>query len=81
MTFDAKEEDGAVWLLLPETDDLDKVLAVDKWMIKKATSEAYAKGSAGTLEIIGPSGMSGPMGKLGDGKGGVLEACGGKIEW
>ena len=36
ISFEAKEEDGSVYLLLPETEDLDRVLSTDKWMIRQA---------------------------------------------
>lgn len=32
MTFDVKDEDGALYLLLPPKDELDAILGTEKWM-------------------------------------------------
>ncbi|CAG8575818.1 8134_t:CDS:2, partial [Paraglomus occultum] len=35
MTFDVKIENEHVWLLVPPTEELDKLLGTSKWMVKK----------------------------------------------
>ncbi|CAE7217581.1 unnamed protein product, partial [Rhizoctonia solani] len=60
LTFDAKEEEGVISVLLPESDALDSVIGTSKWMVRQATAEAYGKGSAGMIEIIGPDGRVAP---------------------
>ncbi|CAE6540498.1 unnamed protein product [Rhizoctonia solani] len=60
LTFDAKEEEGVISVLLPDCDALDAVIGTSKWMIRQATAEAYGKGSAGMIEIIGPDGRVAP---------------------
>lgn len=35
-TFDAKEEDGRIFLRLPPTDELDDLLSTNKWKVRKA---------------------------------------------
>lgn len=42
ISFEAKEEDGFVYLLLPEKDDLDAVLSTDKWMIRQVRHSALS---------------------------------------
>jgi len=56
MTFEAKEENGDVLLLLPPSDALDAVLGTSKWMIRKAEeeSQAIATGTSG-VSIAGPT--------------------------
>ncbi|KAK0568798.1 hypothetical protein OC861_001575 [Tilletia horrida] len=56
LTFEAKAEEGVVYLLLPPTDALDAVLSTTKWMIRKAEeeSEALVGGKSG-VEIAGPT--------------------------
>jgi hypothetical protein len=57
ITFDARFTDkGEVELLLPETDELDAVLATKKWMVQQAKSEALGLGASGRVDIVGPDG-------------------------
>ncbi|KAE8216194.1 hypothetical protein CF327_g652 [Tilletia walkeri] len=58
MTFEAKEDDGTVHLLLPPSDALDAVLSTTKWMIRKAQEESEALavgGGKSGVEIAGPT--------------------------
>ncbi|MCO5555801.1 hypothetical protein L7F22_009346 [Adiantum nelumboides] len=41
MTFKCKEEDGKVFINLPDTDSLDAILSTSKWMIRKAKEESH----------------------------------------
>lgn len=56
MAFETREQDGEISLLLPEPEELDAVMGTSKWMIRQATAEAYGRGGAGQIEIIGPDG-------------------------
>ncbi|KAF8599087.1 nitrite reductase [Ceratobasidium sp. AG-I] len=81
LTFDAKEEDGQIFVLLPEPDALDAVIGTSKWMIRQATAEAYGKGSAGMIEIVGPDGRVAPeiaKASCADGSSGCGDS---KLEW
>ncbi|KAG8710109.1 hypothetical protein FRC11_004844, partial [Ceratobasidium sp. 423] len=60
LTFDAKEEEGVISVLLPDSDALDSIIGTSKWMVRQATAEAYGKGSAGMIEIVGPDGRVAP---------------------
>lgn len=85
MAFEAKEENGDILLLLPPSDDLDSLIGTSRWMVRKATAEAYGKNLATALEIVGPSDAAVAM-ELGDeapAPAGV-HACGSgasKLEW
>ncbi|KAF5373008.1 hypothetical protein D9758_001490 [Tetrapyrgos nigripes] len=65
LTFDVKEEDGGIFLLLPDESDLDPIIGTSKWMVKQATAKTLENG-AEAIEIVGPS------------EGGC---SGGKLEW
>ncbi|KAL7410257.1 NADPH nitrite reductase [Mrakia frigida] len=85
ITFDAKEEDGDLYIRLPPVDELDAVLGTSKWMVTQATSEALGRGAATKiLEIVGPEdegsahGHGGAEAPSGDSCGG---GGGGKLAW
>ncbi|KAB5593146.1 Nitrite reductase (NAD(P)H) large subunit [Ceratobasidium theobromae] len=80
LTFDTKEEDGVISVLLPEPDALDAVIGTSKWMVRQATAEAYGKGSAGMIEITGPDGRVAP-GAVGVGCGSGSGCGDSKLEW
>lgn len=80
LTFDAKEQDGVISVLLPEPDALDAVIGTSKWMVRQATAEAYGRGSAGMIEIIGPDGRVAP--EIAKASCGAGSGCGdSKLEW
>jgi len=74
ISFDVKEENGDVYLLLPETADLDEVLGTQKWMVRAATANLHERIQATQIELVGPDGrvQSGCSGEL---------CAGGKLEW
>lgn len=78
---------GDISLLLPPPDDLDALIGSSKWMVKKATAEAFGKNAAtAILEIVGPSGEteegSGAKAAGGDCATDAGTGCGGsKLEW
>ncbi|KAF8733415.1 BFD-like [2Fe-2S] binding domain, partial [Rhizoctonia solani] len=80
LTFDAREEDGVISVLLPDSDALDSVIGTSKWMVRQATAQVYGKGSAGMIEIIGPDGRVAPEIAKAACAGG--SSCGdSKLEW
>jgi nitrite reductase (NAD(P)H) len=80
LTFEAKEEEGVIYVLLPEPDALDAVLGTSKWMVRQATAEAYGKGSAGMIEITGPDGRVAP--EIAKASCSAGSTCGdSKLEW
>ena len=59
ITFEAKEQDGDVYLLLPPEADLDDAIGTSKWMVKQATADVYGRGAAtavepNVIELVGP---------------------------
>ena len=56
VAFETREQDGEISLLLPTSDELDAVMGTSKWMITQSMAEAYGRGGAGQIEIIGPDG-------------------------
>lgn len=59
ITFEAKEQDGDVYLLLPPEADLDDAIGTSKWMVKQATADVYGRGAAtavepNAIELVGP---------------------------
>ncbi|WVW80433.1 nitrite reductase [NAD(P)H], large subunit [Kwoniella bestiolae CBS 10118] len=58
LTFQARlGEDGqSVQVKLPPAEDLDSVIGSSKWMVKKATAEAFGRNAATAIEIVEPSG-------------------------
>ncbi|OCF75267.1 nitrite reductase [NAD(P)H], large subunit [Kwoniella mangroviensis CBS 8886] len=58
LTFQAKiDESGQfVEVKLPPEEDLDSVIGSSKWMVKKATAEAFGRNAATAIEIVEPSG-------------------------
>ncbi|EAU81298.2 nitrite reductase [Coprinopsis cinerea okayama7 len=85
MAFEAREDPdgtGAIQVLLPPADDLDSLIATEKWLVRQAESEALGLNAATQIEILGPRGeiLSG----LGVNGGGGCDssACGdSKLEW
>jgi nitrite reductase (NAD(P)H) len=65
LTFEVKEENGSILVLLPEESDLDPIIGTSKWMVRQATAQTLESG-AQSIEIVGPS------------EGGC---SGGKLEW
>jgi nitrite reductase (NAD(P)H) len=57
LTFDVREENNGLVMLLPEPDELDAVIGTSKWMVRQATAEMFGRGGAGQVEIVGPDGM------------------------
>jgi nitrite reductase (NAD(P)H) len=47
---------NTISLLLPDPEHLDSILATSKWMVRKATAEAFGKNAATQVEIVGPDG-------------------------
>jgi nitrite reductase (NAD(P)H) len=56
LTFDVREENDDLVMLLPEPDELDAVIGTSKWMVRQATAEMFGRGGAGQVEIVGPGG-------------------------
>ncbi|QRV85667.1 nitrite reductase (NAD(P)H) large subunit [Ceratobasidium sp. AG-Ba] len=81
LTFDAKEEGGQILVLLPGPDELDAVIGTSKWMVRQATAEAYGKGSAGMIEIVGPDGRIAPESAQAACGGGESGCGNSKLEW
>ncbi|KIJ36943.1 hypothetical protein M422DRAFT_61081 [Sphaerobolus stellatus SS14] len=73
ITFEVKEENGYIYLLLPELQDLDEVLGTEKWMVRAAASQGYEAVGATQVELVGPDGRV-QSGCTGD-------SCGGKLDW
>jgi nitrite reductase (NAD(P)H) len=79
ITFDAKEEDGAISLLLPPVDQLDPVLGRSKWMIRQATAEVHGRAPASQIDIVGPDGKI--KTSVNGCASGDSTACGGPLDW
>ncbi|KAJ9104552.1 hypothetical protein QFC21_002049 [Naganishia friedmannii] len=67
ITFEAKEQDGDVYLLLPPEDALDDAIGTSKWMVKQATADVYGRGAATavepkSIELVGPKDEIDPNG-------------------
>ena len=77
ITFDVKVEDGSddIYVLLPEPEHLDQVIATSKWMVKRDTAKLL-DGEESTIEIVGPDDGQAAQ------SGGCASACGDKkLEW
>ncbi|KAF8587207.1 nitrite reductase [Ramaria rubella] len=74
LAFEAKEDQGNIYLLLPDPEELDEILGSDKWMVKAATAQLHSRGGATQIELVGPDGRV-QQGCV-DG-----ECSGGKLEW
>ncbi|KAG9119852.1 hypothetical protein FRC07_004917 [Ceratobasidium sp. 392] len=81
LTFDAKEEEGQIFVSLPNPDELDAVIGTSKWMVRQATAEAYGKGSAGMIEIVGPDGRVAPESAKAACGGGQSGCGNSRLEW
>ncbi|CAG8477667.1 9928_t:CDS:2 [Ambispora leptoticha] len=68
MTFDVKIEDNHVWLNLPHTEELDRILGTKKWMVNKNHIKKERKPNVVRL---------GNTVEVGCGNGG----CGDKLDW
>jgi nitrite reductase (NAD(P)H) len=67
ITFEAKEQDGDVYLLLPPEEALDDAIGTSKWMVKQATADVYGRGAATavepkSIELVGPKDEIDPNG-------------------
>jgi nitrite reductase (NAD(P)H) len=82
ITFEVKEQDGDVYLLLPPESDLDDAIGTSKWMVKQATADVYGRGAAtavepNAIELVGPKDEIDPNGGRTAGAG-----CGdSKLDW
>ncbi|GAA5833254.1 hypothetical protein JCM9279_001468 [Rhodotorula babjevae] len=83
LAFDVKEENGDLLVQLPPPDELDALIGSSKWMVRKATAEAFGRNAATKIEIIGPSGEVDEDKKAaGTECGEADKACGEhKLEW
>ncbi|BGP40530.1 hypothetical protein JCM10449v2_004492 [Rhodotorula kratochvilovae] len=83
LAFDVKEENGDLLVQLPPPDELDALIGSSKWMVRKATAEAYGRNAATKIEIIGPNGEVDEDKKAaGTECGEADKACGEhKLEW
>ncbi|CAG8731479.1 17681_t:CDS:1, partial [Acaulospora morrowiae] len=56
MTFEIKVEDNHVWLSLPPSNELDRILGTSKWIVtKNSAKKDVAKKSQGSngIQIVG----------------------------
>ncbi|GAA5967842.1 hypothetical protein JCM11641_005783 [Rhodosporidiobolus odoratus] len=84
LAFDVKEENGDILVQLPPPDELDAFIGSSKWMVKKATADAYGRAPATAIEIVGPTGEVEPEKKAAGAECGEADkTCGGqgKLEW
>ncbi|GAA5820635.1 hypothetical protein JCM11251_003086 [Rhodosporidiobolus azoricus] len=84
LAFDVKEEGGDLLVQVPPPDELDALIGSSKWMVKKATADAFGRAPATGIEIVGPTGEVEPEKKAaGTECGEADKACGGhgKLEW
>ncbi|BGO91811.1 hypothetical protein NBRC10512_007608 [Rhodotorula toruloides] len=56
LAFDVKEENSDLLVQVPPPDELDALIGSSKWMVRKATAEAFGRNAATAIEIVGPSG-------------------------
>lgn len=82
LTFDVKVEDGSddISVLLPEPEDLDKVIATSRWMVKRHTAKDIdgEDPDIGGIEIVGPDGAGVSAAQAG----GRVSQCGdSKLDW
>ncbi|WWC68372.1 nitrite reductase [NAD(P)H], large subunit [Kwoniella pini CBS 10737] len=56
LTFKARINENFIQIKLPPFEDLDEIIGSSKWMVKKATAEAFGRNSATSIEIVSPSG-------------------------
>ncbi|KAJ7637116.1 nitrite reductase [Roridomyces roridus] len=64
LTFEARENpdnSSEIQLRLPPKEDLDAVLATEKWMVRQAESEALGLNAATQVEIVGAAGCGGNL--------------------
>ncbi|KAF8076090.1 nitrite reductase [Lyophyllum atratum] len=80
MAFEVKEEDGKIFLKLPEPNLLDEVLGTSKWMVGQAKQEVEVLGSK-RIEIVGPTGVRSAAAVQGNGCDGNSCATNNAFEW
>jgi len=51
ISFDIKQEDDSLLVLLPEPEELDAVIGTSKWMVKQATAEVMSRRGGNGIEI------------------------------
>ncbi|KAF8491117.1 nitrite reductase [Gautieria morchelliformis] len=51
LTFEVKQENGSIFLLLPEPEELDKILGTNKWIVRATTSQLHTPGMATQIEV------------------------------
>jgi len=51
ISFDIKQENDDLFVLLPEPEELDAVIGTSKWMVKQATAEVASRGGGQGIEI------------------------------
>lgn len=80
ISFDMKQEDDNLLVLLPEPEQLDAVIGTSKWMVKQATAEAMSRGGGQGVEIAT---VDGPPTADTTSCSGAGSSCGGNstLEW
>ncbi|KDQ57287.1 hypothetical protein JAAARDRAFT_194442 [Jaapia argillacea MUCL 33604] len=53
LAFDVKEESHNLFVLLPDSDELDAIIGTSKWMVRRATAEVVDRGGGDGIEIAG----------------------------
>ncbi|CAG8437596.1 7147_t:CDS:2 [Diversispora eburnea] len=53
MTFDIKTEDNYVWLELPPSQELDRLLGTSKWIVTRKHTKKEKESQSGMIEIVG----------------------------
>jgi nitrite reductase (NAD(P)H) len=82
ISFDIKQENDNLLILLPEPEELDDVIGTSKWMVKRATAEVVSRGGGQGIEIATveepPTADTATAGCSGSGS-----SCGGNsaLEW
>ncbi|KAJ3475533.1 hypothetical protein NLI96_g11777 [Meripilus lineatus] len=72
LSFEVKVEDDAIFVLLPETTELDAVIGTQKWMVRRDSSLR----NSGSVEIVGPKDVDATMGN------GCANHCGdSRLDW
>lgn len=81
LAFEVKvEEDGSddISVLLPEPEDLEKVIGTERWIVKRDTAKEIdgEDHDIEGVEIVGPDGKAASVEA-----GGCGTACEGKLDW
>ncbi|TNY23557.1 NADPH nitrite reductase [Rhodotorula diobovata] len=53
LAFSVKEDGGDLLVQLPPPDELDALIGSSKWMVRKATAEAFGRNAATKIECVG----------------------------